>query len=112
MSPAAASFQTGKDSPSKIAEAPMPKTGTRSDHGDTVAAGYLANRNPQAPYPNSVLPRDCHSTAAQVPRSALISPVWIAGQPSKMKARTIKGGTAKALDQTTKANELTLGVAL
>ena len=44
---AAANFQPGKGSASNQAEAAIPNTGTSSDIGETVAAGYRTNSQPQ-----------------------------------------------------------------
>lgn len=68
--PAAISFQTGRDSPRKKVDAPIPKIGTNKGAGATTAAGCLDNNQAQAPYPNKVLPQDCQNTAIQAPTGA------------------------------------------
>jgi len=47
-SPAARSFQRGKGSLKKKAEAPIPNMGTNSGAGATSAAGCLESNQPQA----------------------------------------------------------------
>ena len=63
--PAAINFQDGSDSPRKIADAPIPKTGTKSAAGTTVAAGCLDNNQAQATYPNKVFGHACQNTPNQ-----------------------------------------------
>ena len=68
--PAAMTFQAGKDSSRKKVDAPIPKMGTNKGAGATTAAGCLDSSQPQAAYPNKVLPQDCQNTAIQAPMGA------------------------------------------